>query len=95
MNVLILREESPKGETHTKDKRQTEIVRFGPISGQMVRGATKNVPFGTQSSRWDQKNPDRIKKEASKGFLNAKRSGAFGSESAANEQYEATSQRRR
>ena len=35
-NVLILREESPKGKTHTKGKRQTETARFGPISGQIV-----------------------------------------------------------
>ena len=35
-NFLFLREESPKGETHTKEKRQTETARFGPISGQMV-----------------------------------------------------------
>ena len=35
VNVLILREESPKGETRTKEKRQTETARFGPISGQI------------------------------------------------------------
>ena len=42
VNVLILREEhraerqANKCKPHTKEKRQTETARFGPISGQMV-----------------------------------------------------------
>ena len=51
VNVLILREESPKGKTHAKEKRQTETARFGPISGQMV--SPRLISYPPTNSRKD------------------------------------------